>query len=244
MIGKIKKDDSKNPYLNFKAIQKIEETFGANSSFYFKATLRDPEGWSWIYDISTLKNELGAITDRGGEVGLHGGFYSYNNSKELKKEKDALEKALGKNVIGIRMHYLRFNVPYTWRLLADLGFKYDTTFSYSDMPGFRNGMALPFRPYDMYLNKEIDILEIPLVIMDLSLAKMPIEEAWMIIKELVEVTEKNNGVITILWHNTIFDDIFWGGWAHLYERVLRYLNEKNAWITNGEQIYRYWSKNL
>jgi len=242
LFGKIQKDRSSNPYRNFRKILQIEERYGGKSSFYFKTALRDPIGW--IYDIDNFKDELGAITDVGGEVGLHGGYYSYNDPNELKKEKDKLEKALGKNVVGIRMHYLRFNVPDTWRLLADLGFEYDTTFGYDDMPGFRNGMAHPFRPYDMNLEKEINILELPLVIMDGSLFKMSLEEAWEIINKLVEVTEKNKGVITILWHNTTFDKIFWNGWTKLYEKIMQLLKERNAWMTTGKEIYTHWIKNV
>ena len=238
--SKIRKDDSQNPYWNFEKILKIEEEYGAKSSFYFKATSRDPVGW--IYNVDTLKDELSTITDMGGEVGLHGGYYSYNDPKELKNEKERLEKTLGKEVIGIRMHYLRFDVPYTWRLLSNLGFKYDTTFGYPDMPGFRNGMAHPFRPYDIEMKKEIDILEIPLIIMDVSIFKMPIEEAWVVTKKLIETTEKNFGAITILWHNTTFDEIFWNKWAKFYEKILQFLKEKKAWITSGEEVYNYWVK--
>ena len=126
LLGKVKKNKSTNPYWNFKEILKLEEKYGAMSSFYFKATSKDIVDWT--YDIENLKDELKYITDMGWEVGLHGGYYSYNAPEELKNEKEMLEKALGKKVIGIRMHYLRFKVPDTWRLLADLGFKYDTTF--------------------------------------------------------------------------------------------------------------------
>jgi len=242
LIGKIRKDNSQNPYWNFQKILELEGRYGARSSFYFKATSKDPVGW--IYDINNLKDELEYITDMGGEVGLHGGYFSYNNPKELSKEKERLEKALGKKVIGIRMHYLRFDVPCTWKLLTDLGFKYDTTFGYSDMPGFRNGMAHPFRPYDIGIEKEIgNILEVPLIIMDNSLFSMHPKEAWTIIKELIEVTEKNMGVITILWHNITFDEIFWGVWAKLYEKVLQLLKEKKAWMTSAEEISQYWSRN-
>ena len=238
LVGKIRKNDSQNPYWNFKKILELEGRYGARSSFYFKATSRDPVGW--IYDVETLKDELGYITDMGGEVGLHGGYNSYNDPEMLKGEKSRLEKALGKKVIGIRMHYLRFDVPSTWRLLADLGFKYDTTFGYPDMPGFRNGMCHPFRPYDLEMDKEIDILEIPLTIMDGSLFKMGLEEAWSIIKKLIENTEKNMGVITILWHNTTFDEIFWGEWSKLYSKILQLLKEKKAWMTSAEDIYKFW----
>ena len=141
------------------------------------------------------------------------------------------------------MHFLRFAVPHTWRLLAELGFKYDTTFGYPDMPGFRNGMCHPFKPYDLCMKKEIDILEIPLIVMDSSLFKMPIGEAWMVIKGLIEITEKNKGIITILWHNSTFDEIFCGQWTKLYEKILQLLKERNAWMTSGEEVYNYWTKN-
>ncbi|MEM2144981.1 MAG: phosphoribosyltransferase family protein [Candidatus Jordarchaeaceae archaeon] len=162
LIGKIKKDNSKNPYWNFKKILELEEKYSATSSFYFKTASKDLVGWT--YDVEILKDELGYILDMGGEVGLHGGYYSYNNSEKLKEEKNYLEKILGRRIVGIRMHYLRFNVPLTWRLLADFDFEYDTTFGFPDMPGFRNGMCHPFRPYDLDKGNSIDILEIPLTI--------------------------------------------------------------------------------
>lgn len=241
LIGKIKKDNSKNPYWNFKKILELEEKYGATSSFYFKTASKDLVGWT--YDVEILKDELGYILDMGGEVGLHGGYYSYNNSEKLKEEKNYLEKILGRRIVGIRMHYLRFNVPLTWRLLADLDFEYDTTFGFPDMPGFRNGMCHPFRPYDLDKGNSIDILEIPLTIMDNTLFKMNPQEAWMIIKKLIENTEKNRGVMTILWHNTTFDEIFWGEWSKLYEKILQLLKEKNAWMTTAENICNHWLKN-
>lgn len=240
LIGKIRKDNSKNPYWNFKKILELEERYGAKSSFYFKATSKDNMDWS--YDIEDLQDEIWHITDLGWEIGLHGGYNSYNDSEILKKEKSRLEKVLGKKVIGIRMHFLRFDVPSTWRLLADLGFKYDATFGYPDMPGFRNGMCHPFRPYDLEMNKEIDILEIPLIVMDGSLFKMGLEEAWEIIKKLINNTERSRGVITILWHNDKFDEIYYNGWSKLYSKILKLLKEKNAWMTSGEEIYKYWTK--
>ncbi len=240
VTSRVRKDNSQNPYCNFRKILELEKRYGGISSFYFKATSEDIAGWT--YDIESLANELGQVIDMGGEVGLHGGYYSYNNPEELKKEKNRLEKSLGKKPIGIRMHYLRFDVPDTWKILADLGFKYDTTFGYPDMPGFRNGMCHPFKPYDLYAKKEVDIVEIPLTIMDGSLFGMPIDKAWAAIKGLIETTHKNNGVITILWHNITFDEIFSGGWAKLYEKILLLLKEKKAWMTSAESIYKHWSK--
>jgi len=110
------------------------------------------------------------------------------------------------------------------------------------MPGFRNGMCHPFKPYDLEEEKEVNILEIPLTIMDGSLFKMSFEEAWEKIKRLVDETEKNAGVITILWHNTTFDEIFWSKWSKLYIKILQLLKERRAWMTAAEDIYNYWMK--
>jgi peptidoglycan/xylan/chitin deacetylase (PgdA/CDA1 family) len=240
--GRNRRDYRFNPYWNFREILALEESLDAKSSFYFKTAAQDPVGWT--YSIEDARDELRYMTDRGWEVGLHGGFFSYNNPEELKAEKKRLENALGKEVVGIRMHYLRFDVPDTWRLLARIGFKYDTTFGYPDMPGFRNGMCHPFKPYDLHMKEEVGILEIPLIIMDGCLLKMSIYDAWEIIKNLVDVTEKNRGVVTILWHNNTFDQIFFGPWARLYEKILQLLKNKGAWTTSAEELCDYWIKTL
>jgi len=240
MALKLKKNKSGNPFYNFREISSIERKYGAKSSFYFKTTSSDPI--DWVYDIKDLSEEIANLADLKFEVGLHGGFYSYNNADELRKEKQALESVLGHQVNGIRMHCLRFAIPNTWRLLANIGFKYDTTFGYSDMPGFRNGMCHPYKPYDLSSQEEINFLEIPLTIMDASLFKMPFEKAWATIESLIDATEENKGVLTILWHNNTFDKVIYGKWASLYERILAVLKDKNAWMTSGEEIYEHWTR--
>lgn len=229
-----------SPYINFKQIIKLEEKYNAKSSFYFIATDRDIRRFR--YNIDDLGNELGFIVDKGWEVGLHGGYYAYNNLEEIKKEKNILEKVLGKKVIGYRNHYLRFKVPDTWEFLAMAGFGYDTTFGYSDMVGFRNGMCHPFKPFNLNSDKEIDILEISLGIMDgsiFSLIKNP-GEAWDTTKKLIDTVEKYNGVLTLLWHNNIFNCPFRENWLKFYKKILHYCCEKNAWMTSGKEIWEWW----
>jgi len=229
-----------SPYRNFKEIMDLEEKYNAKSSFYFLATDKDIRRFR--YDIEDLENELGSIVDRGWEVGLHGGYYAYNDLEEMKKEKERLEKVLGKEVIGYRNHYLRFKVPDTWELLSKVGFKYDTTFGYNDMVGFRNGMCHPFKPFNLNNNREIDILEMPLIIMDGALfgSAESFEEAWDTTKRLIDTVEIYNGIITLLWHSNNFNCAFRNNWIIFYEKILKYCYEKNAWMTSGEEIWRWW----
>ena len=172
---------------------------------------------------------------------LHGGHTAYNTLDEIKEKKKRLENVLGKTVIGYRNHFLKFKVPDTWELLSKAGFKYDTTFGYADCVGFRNGMCHPFKPFNLNTGKEIDILEIPLTVMDCTLfdyMRLDFDKAWDVTKMLIDRVEKHKGIITILWHNTymVNDKL------KFYEKILNYCYEKKAWMTSGEEIEKWWSK--
>jgi peptidoglycan/xylan/chitin deacetylase (PgdA/CDA1 family) len=229
-----------SPYFNLSEIMDLEARFGAKSSFYFIAAEADPIRFR--YDIEDIGHYLGEVSDRGWEVGLHGGYYSFDNLEDIRREKKRVEAVLGRTVVGFRNHYLRFKTPDSWEILADAGFSYDSTFGHSNLVGFRNGMCHPFRPYNLKEDREIAILEIPLVIMDVALfaASKSFEEAWEYTKKLIDTTERLNGVITLLWHNFVFGCSFRNDWVKLYEKVLEYCSERGAWITSGEEIYRWW----
>jgi len=230
-----------NHLRDFETIIGLEQKYGAKSSFYFLALTKG--NLDFNYNVEDLAYELNYITDAGCEVGLHGGHEASNNLNAITEEKQRLEKVLGKKVIGYRNHYLKFEVPNTWELLSKAGFKYDTTFGYADCAGFRNGMCHPFKPYDIIKDADINILEIPLIIMDRTLfdyMKLDFKGAWAIAKMLIDATEKYHGVITILWHNTYMTNEN----LKFYEKILKYCYGKKAWMTSGEEICNYWNTNV
>jgi len=232
-----------NLFWNFRDIMALEAKYNAKSSFYFMALQPGEEDFN--YKIEDLKEELRFISDNGWEVGLHGGHKSYNSFEDIVEKKQRLEKVLGKQVIGYRNHYLKFKVPDTWELLSKAGFKYDATFGYSDCAGFRNGLCHPFRPYNLNTEKQIDILEFPLVIMDRTLLRdymrLGVEKAWELIKRLIDKVEQYNGLVTTLWHNNMLVE---EQYRKMYENLLKYASSKNAWITSGEEVFNWWTANV
>ena len=69
------------------------------------------------------------------------------------------------------------------RALDRLGFSYDTTLGYAERPGPRAGLSFPFRPWDVAAGAPMRILELPLVLMDATLAEerylgLSPEAAW------------------------------------------------------------------
>jgi len=233
----------KSPYRNFREIMDLEEKYGACSSFYFLATNSDITRFR--YSIEDLEDELGQINDRGWEVGLHGGYYAFNDPEEILREKKRLGKVLDGEVSGNRNHYLRFQVPGSWEYLKRAGFRYDTSLGYNEMVGFRNGMCHPFRPYNLNTGSEINILEIPLTIMDDTLfeSTTSYEEAWELSKRLIDTVAAYHGVICLNWHSESFNCPFKDSREIMYEKILHYCSGKKAWMTSGEKICDWWGKN-
>lgn len=234
-------DKNVNPRCNFGYTMDLEEAHGAKSTFFFLAL--QPGGKDFNYYIEDMKNEIRSIVQSGCEVGLHGGYGVLRDIPELVREKRAIEAVAGSSIVGYRNHYMQFNVPDSWGVLEEAGFKYDSTLGYPDNIGFRNGMCHPFRPYDARKGKTLDILEIPLTVMDGTLFTymgMDSKTALAQTKKLIDSTADLNGVITILWHNT---HIMRRKTREVYKAILEYCEAKGAWMTSGAEVLNWWSKN-
>jgi peptidoglycan/xylan/chitin deacetylase (PgdA/CDA1 family) len=221
----------KLPFCNFSAIMDLEEKFGAKSTFFFKAD--SPGEPDYTYTCADLESEIWEIVDRGWEIGLHGGCTTYNNVREMRVKKERLEKITHCPVVGYRNHFLRFRAPDTWELLNQAGFLYDTTLGYAESAGFRNGMCHAFKPFNLITNNEIEILEIPLIVMDTTFNppynNLDDRATWEIIKMLIDRVASCHGVITVLWHNSYMH-------VEMYKKILTYCHDKRAWMTGGKEI--------
>jgi peptidoglycan/xylan/chitin deacetylase (PgdA/CDA1 family) len=239
-----------SPYNNFKPIIEIEQQYNATSTFYFLSSPKDIFGYK--YSLNENMEILGYIKDQGCEIGYHTGYHHYDDCEKIKMEKAHMEKIIGERLVGVRNHVLRFQTPRSWEILANAGFEYDSTYGYIDMIGFRNGLCHPFIPYNIDTNHPIDILEIPLNIQDWTISfimKNNPSEAWNLIKQLLETVKKNHGVINILWHNWTFSfptsigTMFEKEWTRLYEKILKYATENDAWVSNCKDFINYYRKN-
>jgi len=232
---------SYDPFTNFKQIIDIEAQFNAKSTFFLLVNRKDFDGGN---DLNYLIDEMNFVVDKGWEIGLHTGYFSYDNPHKISNEKKILENASDFKIKGVRNHFLRFSVPKTWEVLSQF-FKYDSTYGYADHVGFRNGMCHPFKPCTLD-GEIINIWEIPLTVMDTTFIKYmdaDAREAFEWIKLLVKKVERVRGVITLLWHNTTFDELAHSDYAKLYKALLHYFKAKGAWLTScGELIT--WVENV
>jgi peptidoglycan/xylan/chitin deacetylase (PgdA/CDA1 family) len=218
----------------------IERKYGANSSFYFLSLTNSDLDFN--YNPNKIKSVFEQVLSTGNEIGLHGGHEAYSNLDQLKWEKKRLEEAVGMQIEGYRNHYLRFLHPLTWNILSSAGFKYDTTYGYPDCVGFKNGMCYPFRPFDNEKNDFIDIVELPLIIMDITLVKrmnLDFDAAFEFCKGLIQKVKQINGVMSILWHNSPESPEYF----ELYDQLLNYCQNEGGWLTSTGKMIEHYEEN-
>ncbi|MFQ6003559.1 MAG: polysaccharide deacetylase family protein, partial [Candidatus Zixiibacteriota bacterium] len=224
-----------------------EKKRGYKSTFFFltgKPNLRTIVKSDTTYPVKKAKPAVERILDSQGEIGLHGSLNSYLDKEALREEKGNLEKFLSSPGVGIRQHFLYLRVPQTWRYQSESGFLYDCTLSYPDRSGFRSGFALPFRPYDVQTDQEIGIWEMNTNVMDQTYDKYDRKGKQEIKREieklLDQVESANGGLLTLLWHTNVLEELGFPDFLELYGELLEGFARRKAFVSTGEGIARFW----
>jgi hypothetical protein len=179
------------------------------------------------------------LLDAGAEIGLHGSYLSARDPLRLEAERDALQELAGP-LAGQRYHFLRVVPQANLAPLADLGFRYDSTLGFADAPGFRAGIMQPFRPWSDERGAPLPLVEIPLALMDTTLAEpqylgLSAARAEVQALTLLDLAAERGGGFAILWHTNRFDPPTAAGWDRLYERILDGVLERGGvCLTAGE----------
>lgn len=157
-------------------------------------------------------------------VGIHPSYVSNSSTFLVNHEVELLARILGHPVTRSRQHYLRIQLPDTYRALSHLGIHEDYSMGYADCPGFRAGIASPFRFFDLEENKNTDLVVYPFQVMDTCLQqymKLNPEQSIQKITEIVEEVKKVNGTFISLWHNESLSEWKgWSGWSKVYRELI------------------------
>ena len=230
-----------DPNWRFEALLEAEGERGASSTFFLLAGHNDAHDGASPETYERLRPRLvHTITEGGGEVGLHGSYLAARSSQLLADELGVLD-ALGAEVRGQRYHYLRVDPHSNLAPLPGLGIRYDTTVGFPDAPGFRAGIAQPYRPWDVTADRPLELVEIPLVAMDVTFGAerylgLSAREAEPHLLALLDQAAEHGGGFSVLWHTDRFDRATAQGWDSLYYRLIEGVRERGGTCLSAGEL--------
>ena len=160
-----------DPNFSFERMAELERRRGASSVFFLMAAHRVVQDGPAPETYDRLRPRVvETCSGSAAEIGLHASYSAAFDPALIAEEKAELER-LGATLHGQRYHYLRVDPHTNLAPLADLGFAYDSSLGFGGALGFRAGIAHPFRPWDLEHERPVDLVEIPLAAMDVTLAE-------------------------------------------------------------------------
>lgn len=162
-------------------------------------------------------------------IGIHPSYKSFQNTELVKKEIKRLANVLGKDIIHSRQHYLRFQLPNSYRTLIAAGIREDYSMGFAQHYGFRAGTARSFNWFDLENNETTSLIIHPFVYMDGTLneyLQLDPQKAINVIDALYKEVCQYGGDFIFIWHNeTIGGYKHWAGWQGVFEHTLTLKNE-------------------
>jgi peptidoglycan/xylan/chitin deacetylase (PgdA/CDA1 family) len=222
-----------DPNFSFERIVDIEQSRGASSVFFLLAAHRVVQDGPAPDDYDRLRPRVvETLLELRAEIGLHASYTAALDSSLIAEEKAELER-LGATLHGQRYHYLRVDPHRNLAPLAELGLAYDSSLGFGGAPGFRAGIAHPFCPWDFEHDRPLDLVEIPLAVMDVTLAEarylgLSVKEAERRLLALLDWAAEHGGAFSMLWHTDRFDPATAGGWDRLYARLIDAIHERGG----------------
>jgi hypothetical protein len=176
-------------------------------------------------NFTHLKNEI-LTTSPNTIFGLHASYKSGNTPNIIPNEQKLLQNAIeNQKITTSRHHYLRSLHPNDMEALIDAHITDDFTMGYADIAGFRIGTCRATRFINPATRKLTTLTLHPLTIMDCTLTtpqymNLNHKQALSYTKSLINETQKHNGDLCLLWHNTTFNDI---KHKEIYIEIINYL---------------------
>lgn len=155
-------------------------------------------------DTPGARRILEDITRDGHAVGLHGSFATVTSPAKFIEQRQRLEGLLGRQVEGVRQHFLRFDPERTPRAMQQGRFRYDSTRGFADRNGFRLGVADVLPRWEEPDGEGEPLAQAPFVWMDRALSKYRrVEDPTVWIADALELARACRAVEGLwvgVWH--------------------------------------------
>ena len=225
-------------------LKDVESARNIRSTFFIKSGATAKEDVRYSLKTPHMRKFIGSLVENGFEIGIHPSMKTYIDSDRFVKEMNLLADAAGKPIRSVRQHYLKFTAGTTPGIWEDAGLKYDSTLGFSRKVGFRNSIAFPFPLFNFKKDEISPVTELPLVLMDGTLADnrmLTAEETFDRMVSLVQATKDAHGAASILFHNSLLDPIDFPDYGTIYKRLVDRISENGIKMGPVEDIVEHFN---
>ncbi|MGN6378851.1 MAG: DUF7033 domain-containing protein [Gaiellales bacterium] len=228
-----------DPNWVFQRIREIEAAHGGRSTYFVMAGHTHPaDGASPATYDRARPAVVRQVLEQGDELGLHPSYEASERPELIGRQADRLAALAGEPVAGVRFHSRRHQAHGSLAELDRLGFAYDSSQGFAERPGLRAGLSHPYRPYDLAADRPLRLLELPLAVMDATLAErrymgLTPEQGLRRAMDVLEPVAAAGGTVAVLWHNDRFDRVYGRGWDWAYDRLLAWVVERGGWLVGA-----------
>ncbi len=226
-------------YWNFVEYLDLEQQFNSRSTFFVAA--EENADIDYTLEDTDLQEDIGKIKAAGSEIGLLA-TNDKPNREDYITRKQILSHNIGTQSIGIRQFDFRIHDQIR-ELLQQVRPAYSNSLCYQSMPGFKNGVAIPYQPW--FGGTISSHYEIPLSFRDIYLRLtrnriVSLEDAKVQFKKIYQAVRKVHGVLCLDFTLANYAEIHYCG--KLYQYILALLNSENIYKATCMELADWWKK--
>ncbi|MBM4399645.1 MAG: hypothetical protein FJ041_04875 [Candidatus Cloacimonetes bacterium] len=226
-------------YWNFQEFMALEKENNIRST-WFIAPESTPD-IDYTLDDTDLQDEMRTIQRNGNDIGLLATDDTLERDKFVNR-KHIMIRQLQKERIGIRQYNYRLHEK-TRDLHQRLVPLYDSSLSFRNAVGFKNGMVFPFKPIVSALLSNHP--ELPVCFRDnvLKLSKFNLvsfDDAKQMVKKLFQSVRRSKGLFVCDFTVANYSDIPYC--YKLYSYLIALIKAERAWTATLSDITKWWEQ--
>lgn len=213
-----------DPFNTYELIESLHKKYQIIPN-YFVLFASKTSTYDKNHDISetNFQIKIKALAEKN-VVGIHPSFRSNEDPNVLSSEIKNLNNLLKTKITTSRQHFIKLELPTTYRNLILNGIKEDYSMGYPEENGYRAGTGHPIYWYDLTNECVTDLMIYPFQIMDVTLKnykKLSASHAKTEIGKFIKYAKEIDSPLCVIWHNSSLDEGgIWSGWKGVYEYIL------------------------
>jgi len=213
-----------DPFDSYEWMDQLHEQFNLKPIYFFLVAKEKGKYDKNIDVTNTEYQQLVQSISSKCVIGLHPSWASGDIPSLLTKEKALLEQITNRTITSSRQHYIRFELPSTYRKLLALGLTNDYSMGYGSINGFRASIASTYYWYDLKSEEKTQLHIHPFCFMDANSyyeQKLSPDAAFEELMQYYNAVKSVNGTMITIWHNNFLgtDEAF-AGWRDVYEKFI------------------------